>query len=102
MKRLVPIPHEHATLLKHHRETGIGYHVVSVTLKNGKHFDQVITSEGCVATTGKTMARKACSSRTMRTNGGNSGIVSAGSSFPAGERRIASSSVRQAMTSMPH
>jgi hypothetical protein len=48
MKRLVPIPHEHATLLKHHRETGIGYHVVSVTLKNGKHFDQVITSEGCV------------------------------------------------------
>jgi len=48
MKRLTPIPHEHATLLKHHRETGIGYHVVSVTLKNGKHFDQVVTSEGCV------------------------------------------------------
>jgi len=48
MKRLTPIPHEHAKLLKHHRETGIGYQVVSVTLKNGKHFDQVITSEGCV------------------------------------------------------
>jgi hypothetical protein len=48
MKRLTPIPHEHATLLKHHRETGIGYQVVSVTLKNGKHFDQVVTSEGCV------------------------------------------------------
>jgi hypothetical protein len=48
MKRLVQIPHEHASILKRHRETGIGYHVVSVTLKNGKHFDQVITSEGCV------------------------------------------------------
>ncbi len=48
MKRLTPIPHEHATLLKHHKETGFGYHVVSVTLKNGKHFEQVVTSEGCV------------------------------------------------------
>jgi hypothetical protein len=48
MKRLVPIPREHADLLKRHRETGPGYHVVSVTLKNGKHFDQVVTSEGCV------------------------------------------------------
>jgi hypothetical protein len=48
MKRLVPIPHEHASLLKHHRETGMGYHVISVTLKNGKHFEQVLTSEGCV------------------------------------------------------
>ena len=26
----------------------MGYHVVSVTLKSGKHFDQVVTSEGCV------------------------------------------------------
>jgi hypothetical protein len=48
MKRLVPIPPEHADLLKHHRETGIGYQVVSVTLKNGLHFDQVVASEGCV------------------------------------------------------
>jgi hypothetical protein len=48
MKRLVPIPNEHATILKRHKETGIGYHVVSVTLKNGKHFDQVVASEGCV------------------------------------------------------
>jgi hypothetical protein len=48
MKRLVPIPNEHAIILKRHKETGIGYHVVSVTLKNGKHFDQVVTSEGCV------------------------------------------------------
>jgi hypothetical protein len=48
MKRLVPIPHEHASILKHHRETGMGYHVISVTLKNGKHFEQVLTSEGCV------------------------------------------------------
>ncbi len=48
MKRLTPIPHEHASILKNHKETGIGYHVVSVTLKNGKHFEQVVTSEGCV------------------------------------------------------
>ena len=48
MKRLVPIPHECASILKRQRETGMGYHVVSVTLKNGKRFDQVLTSEGCV------------------------------------------------------
>jgi hypothetical protein len=48
MKRLIPIPREHADLLRHHGETGMGYQVVSVTLKNGKHFDQVVASEGCV------------------------------------------------------
>jgi hypothetical protein len=47
LKRLTPIPHEHASILKAHRETGMGYHVVSVTLKNGKRFEQVLTSEGC-------------------------------------------------------
>jgi hypothetical protein len=48
MKRLIAIPREHADLLRHHRETGMGYQVVSVTLKNGKHYEQVVASEGCV------------------------------------------------------
>jgi hypothetical protein len=48
MKRLIQFPLEYASILKRHRETGMGYHVVSVTLKNGKRFDQVLTSEGCV------------------------------------------------------
>ncbi|MGC1904685.1 MAG: hypothetical protein WA715_12770 [Candidatus Acidiferrum sp.] len=48
MKRLVPIPHEWAANLKRQKETGFGYHVVSVTLKSGKCFDQVVASEGCV------------------------------------------------------
>jgi hypothetical protein len=48
MKRLVPIPREHADGLRRHGETGPGYQVVSVTLKNGKCFDQVVASEGCV------------------------------------------------------
>lgn len=48
MKRLVPIPREHAEGLRRHGDTGMGYQVVSVTLKSGKHFDQVVTSEGCV------------------------------------------------------
>jgi len=48
MKRLIQIPNEWATHLRAHKETGMGYHVVSVTLKSGKHFDQVLTSEGCV------------------------------------------------------
>ncbi len=48
MKRLIPIPREHADSLRRQCDTGMGYQVVSVTLKNGKHFDQVVTSEGCV------------------------------------------------------
>jgi hypothetical protein len=48
MKRLVPIPREHADRLRGQGETGPGYQVVSVTLKNGKCFDQVVASEGCV------------------------------------------------------
>jgi len=48
MKHLVPIPHEQADSLRSHGETGPGYQVVSVTLKNGKCFDQVVASEGCV------------------------------------------------------
>ncbi len=48
MKRLTPIPREWAAQLKRQSDTGIGYQVVAVTLKDGKHFDQVLTSEGCV------------------------------------------------------
>jgi hypothetical protein len=48
MKRLIPIPQELATNLRHQKETGMGYQVVSVTLKSGKHFEQVVASEGCV------------------------------------------------------
>jgi hypothetical protein len=48
MKRLVPIPPDCADHLRRHGETGPGYQVVSVTLKNGTCFDQVVASEGCV------------------------------------------------------
>jgi hypothetical protein len=48
MKRLVPIPSGFVDNLKHAGETGIGYQVVSVELQDGRKFDQVVASEGCV------------------------------------------------------
>jgi hypothetical protein len=48
MKRLVPIPSRFVDHLKQARETGIGYQVVSVVLKDGRSFDQVVTSECCI------------------------------------------------------
>jgi hypothetical protein len=48
MKRLVPIPSEFVDDLKQAEETGIGYQVVSVELKDGRSFDQVVTSECCI------------------------------------------------------
>jgi hypothetical protein len=48
MKRLVLIPDEFVHQLKQDRETGLGYQVVSVTLKDGSSFEQVATSEGSV------------------------------------------------------
>jgi hypothetical protein len=45
MKRLIPIPREYADGLRRQGETGMGYQVVSVTLKNGEKYDQVVTSE---------------------------------------------------------
>jgi hypothetical protein len=48
MKRLVPIPADSKDELKREKETGIGYQVVSVKLKDGRCFDQVVASEGCV------------------------------------------------------
>ncbi len=48
MKRLVPIPSSLVDPLKRAGETGIGYQVVSVELRDGRKFDQVVTSEGHV------------------------------------------------------
>lgn len=48
MKRLAPVPNGFVDYLKGAEETGIGYQVVSVELKDGRSFDQVVTSEGCI------------------------------------------------------
>ena len=48
MRCLVPIPAESVNHLKREKETGIGYQIVSVTLKDGRSFDQVVASEGCI------------------------------------------------------
>jgi hypothetical protein len=47
MKRLVPIPSSFVEHLKRAGETGIGYQVVSVELRDGRRFDQVVISECC-------------------------------------------------------
>lgn len=48
MKCLYPIPKACLAHLKRSAETGIGYQVVSVELKDGRCFDQVVASEGCI------------------------------------------------------
>ena len=48
MKCLVPIPSRLIDHLRQDKETGPGYQVVSVQLKDGRVFDQVATSEGCI------------------------------------------------------
>jgi hypothetical protein len=48
MKPLVPIPCGCAEHLKSAEETGPGYQVVSVELKDRRIFDQVVISEGCI------------------------------------------------------
>ena len=48
MKCLVPIPSRFLDQLKRSAETGCGYQVVSVVLKDGRSFNQVATSEGCI------------------------------------------------------
>ena len=52
MKRLVPIPSGCVDHLDRVKETGIGYQVVSVELKDGRFFDQVVASEGCIRSAG--------------------------------------------------
>jgi hypothetical protein len=48
VKHLVEIPVPFREQLKRTTETGFGYHVISVVLKNGTMFEQVAASEGCV------------------------------------------------------
>lgn len=48
MKCLFPIPEACLGHLKRGAETGFGYQVVSVGLKDGRCFDQVLVSEGCI------------------------------------------------------
>jgi hypothetical protein len=48
MKCLFPIPEACLDHLKRGPETGIGYQVVSVELKDGRCFDQVVVSECCI------------------------------------------------------
>lgn len=48
MKHLVTIPNGWADYLRRQEPTGLGYQVVSVKLKDGRTFGQVIVSEGCV------------------------------------------------------
>jgi len=48
MKCLYPIPQDCLDGLKPGGETGIGYQVISVELKDGRCFDQVVASEGCI------------------------------------------------------
>ena len=45
---LVPIPCRFVDQLKAAEETGIGYQVVGITLKDGRSFDQVVVSAGCI------------------------------------------------------
>jgi hypothetical protein len=48
MNRTVPTPSGCVDHLKAATETGIGYQVVSVQLKDGRFFDQVVAGEGCI------------------------------------------------------
>ena len=46
IKNLVPIPTSFVDQLKKAEETGVGYQVVKVKLKDGRFFDQVAASDG--------------------------------------------------------
>lgn len=48
MKRVVSLPPEFQKRLKSEKHTGPGYQVVEVQLKDGRSFDQVVASEGCI------------------------------------------------------
>ena len=48
MRCLYPIPQACLDDLKRCGETGFGYQIVSVDLKDGRCFDQVVASEGCI------------------------------------------------------
>lgn len=48
MKCLVPLAPETIDQLKQEKETGLGYQVVAVELKDGRRYEQVVISEGCI------------------------------------------------------
>ena len=48
MKCLFPVPQDCLAHLKQAPETGVGYQIVSVELKDGRCFDQAVVSEGCI------------------------------------------------------
>jgi hypothetical protein len=48
MKRLIQIPNGFVDPLKRDTETGVGYQVVSVELRDDRSFEQVSASEGCI------------------------------------------------------
>jgi hypothetical protein len=48
MKCVVSLPPESQKLLKSQKNTGPGYQVVEIQLKDGRWFDQVVASEGCI------------------------------------------------------
>jgi hypothetical protein len=48
MKCLFPVPEKCLDHLNNGAETGIGYKVVSLRLHDGRFFDQVLVSEGCI------------------------------------------------------
>jgi hypothetical protein len=48
MKRLVPIPRRAPKHLEKEKQTKLGYQFVSGKLKDGRFFEQVVTSEGCI------------------------------------------------------
>jgi len=48
MKRLVPVPSESVKRLYEAREKEWGYQFVSVTLKDARHFEPAVASEGYI------------------------------------------------------
>lgn len=48
MNCLFPVPKDCLDHLKQTGETGAGYQIVSVELKDGTRFDQAVVSEGCI------------------------------------------------------
>jgi hypothetical protein len=51
LKAIVPIPVSFSQELKWAGEIGIAYQIVAVELRDGRGFDQVAISEGCLYTT---------------------------------------------------
>jgi len=48
MNCLFPVPEQCLAHLKQSGETGVGYQIVSVELRDGRCFEQAVVSEGCI------------------------------------------------------